>query len=158
MSQLHTVSVKDEIAKLNAALMQRSPAPINRIPRPPSIAKPAEPQLSEPEPETRSRSGSTCSRAKKTDIYTIAQETIVLRIIAEIDAGLLVSNTSCAPWTKGSKHHPCHPDTEEVRRHLSMVGPQTREQIARGLPDMGEKLIRSILHELKEQDIVKVSS
>jgi hypothetical protein len=180
MSELEAISVKDEIARLNANLARGSPSSLSRPPlappplAPSPLAPPPKLQESIPEPkakpyaesdiyesgaqEQRSRSNSTCSRAKKTDIYTIASEDEVLRIITEIDSGRLVSNTPCAPWTRGSKHHPCNAETFRVRRHLFLVGPQTRDQLLAALPGIGEKLIRSILHELKEQGIIHTTS
>ena len=180
MPELEAVSVKDEIARLNANLARGSPSSLSRPPvaPPPKLretirephAKPLPLPLLQPVPqeapdtcekeaqEQRSRSNSTCSRAKKTDVYTIANEDEVLRIITEIDSGRLVSNTPCAPWTRGSKHHPCNADTFRVRRHLFLIGPQTRDQLLAALPGIGGKLIRSILHELKEQGIIHTIS
>jgi len=99
--------------------------------------------------------GSRCERARKGDLYTMANDEEVSRIIAEINAGHLVSNTKCAPWGPGSKHNPNHPDTLRVRIQISS-GPKTRDQITSALPTVPRKLIGSILHELREQGIVSV--
>lgn len=99
--------------------------------------------------------GSHCERARKGDIYTMAKDEEVSRIVAEINAGHLVSNTKCAPWGPGSKHNPNHPDTLRVRIQISS-GPKTRDQITAALPTISRKLIGSILHELREQGIVSV--
>ena len=98
---------------------------------------------------------SRCERARKGDIYTMARDEEVSRIVAEINAGHLVSNTKCAPWGPGSKHNPNHPDTLRVRIQISS-GPKTRDQITAALPGVPRKLIGSILHELREQGIVSV--
>jgi hypothetical protein len=99
---------------------------------------------------------SSANRARKSDIYSTVSEDLALHIITEIDAGRFISNTPCAPWGRGQKHHPNHPETFKVRRHLSIAGPQTREQIQCALPSTPAKLLRAILHELKEQGIVNV--
>jgi hypothetical protein len=99
--------------------------------------------------------GSRCERARKGDLYTMANDEEVSRIVAEINAGHLVSNTKCAPWGPGSKHNPNHPDTLRVRCQIS-AGPKTRDQITSALPTISKKLIGSILHELREQGIVSV--
>lgn len=98
---------------------------------------------------------SRCERARKGDIYTMAKDEEVNRIVTEINAGHLVSNTKCAPWGPGSKHNPNHPDTLRVRIYISS-GPKTRDQITAALPGLPIKLIGSILHELREQGIVSV--
>lgn len=95
-------------------------------------------------------------RARRGDIYALVSEEEILTIIAEIDAGRFVSNTPCAPWTKGQKHHPSAPDTFKVRRHLAVSGPQTKESIHLAIPSISEKFLRSILHELREQGIAYV--
>ena len=99
--------------------------------------------------------GSRCERARKGDIYTMERDEEVSRIIAEINAGHLISNTKCAPWGPGSKHNPNHPDTLRVRCQISS-GPKTRDQITAALPGLPKKLIGSILHELREQGIVSI--
>jgi len=163
-------SVKDEIAKLNS---HRPPRPLPLVFNE-SIHEPERPQESQEsciglfekeceEDDKRSTSSqstvaSSCSRARRGDIYTLAAEEIILYVIKEIDEGRFVSNTKCVSWARGSKHHPCQSETFKVRRHLLFTGPQTRDQIHEALPGLGEKLLRSILHELKEQGIVTVSN
>lgn len=99
--------------------------------------------------------GSHSERARKGDIYIMANDEEVSRIIAEINAGHFVSNTKCAPWGPGQKHNPNHPDTHRVRIQITS-GPKTRGQITSALPNISKKLIGSILHELREQGIVSV--
>jgi hypothetical protein len=99
--------------------------------------------------------GSSCTRARKGEIYTLAPDDEIQRIISEINAGRLVSNTKCAPWGLGQKHHPCGPDTLRVRLQLHK-GVCTKEQLCAALPLINKKLINSILHELREQGIATV--
>jgi len=105
---------------------------------------------------TGASTGSSCTRARKGDIYTLAPDEEIQRIVAEIDAGRFVSNTKCAPWGPGQKHHPCGPDTLRVRLQLHK-GSSTKEQLCAALPLINKKLINSILHELREQGIVTVT-
>jgi hypothetical protein len=104
---------------------------------------------------SKSTTGSRCERAKKGDIYTMANPEEVDRIRKEINEGRLVSNTKCAPWGPGQKHNPDHPHTVQVRNHLSS-GPKTKEYLVVALPSITKKLIGSILHELREQGLVTV--
>lgn len=99
--------------------------------------------------------GSRCERARKGDIYTMSSDDEVRRIVTEINAGHLVSNTKCAPWGPGSKHNPNHPDTLRVRIQISS-GPKTRDQLAAAIPGLPSKLLRAILHELREQGIISM--
>uniref|UniRef100_A0A6C0K460 Uncharacterized protein n=1 Tax=viral metagenome TaxID=1070528 RepID=A0A6C0K460_9ZZZZ len=160
-------SVKDEISRLNTC---RPPRPLIYPKEPSSLSNHTgvseEPERVAYEDEhddgisvsSQGTVASTCSRAKKSDIYTLAPEETILAIIKEIDEGRFVSNTKCVSWIRGAKHHPCHPDTFKVRRHLLFTGPQARDQIHEAIPTIGEKLLRSILHELKEQGIVIVKN
>jgi hypothetical protein len=104
---------------------------------------------------SKSTTGSRCERAKKGDIYTMANSEEVDRIRKEINEGRLVSNTKCAPWGPGQKHNPDHPHTVQVRNHLSS-GSKTKEYLVLALPSITKKLIGSILHELREQGLVTV--
>jgi hypothetical protein len=164
-------SVKDEISKLNTRRPPRPVLPTKEHSPPPVVPLEEQQQHeeytgtqeSEDEHDRHSVSSqgtvaSTCSRARRGDIYTLAPEETILAIIKEIDEGRFVSNTKCVSWIRGAKHHPCHTETFKVRKHLLFTGPQTRDQIHDALPTIGEKLLRSILHELKEQGIVKVKN
>jgi hypothetical protein len=104
---------------------------------------------------SKSTTGSRCQRAKKGDIYTMAEPEEVNRIRKEINEGRLVSNTKCAPWGPGQKHNPDHPHTFQVRNQLSS-GSKTKEYLVLALPNLTKKLVGSILHELREQGIVTV--
>ena len=169
------VSVRDQITKLNDARSSIPPRPTSsKVSGRPPLARPVEPRVCHPEVDDDARSAATdksaasaasnrsaasaasTSRARKGDVYTVVSDEQILKILTEIDANRFVSNTACAPWTRGHKHHPNAPDTFKVRRHLSSSGPQTREQIQQALSPMQPKLLRAILHELKEQGIVHV--
>jgi hypothetical protein len=179
-----SISVKDEIARINA-LKKSAAADLHSVlsgssARPPVHQAPPRIQSiyedhrtpekpvrddscdhtysyfsahSDSEDSTTSQSS---GRAKKDDIYTVVSDDLSLHIITEIDAGRFISNTPCAPWGRGQKHHPNHSETFKVRRHLSSAGPQTRDQIQASLPATPARLLRAILHELREQGLVTV--
>jgi len=160
-------SVKDEISRLNTCRLPRPliyPKEHSSLSNHTGVSEEPERVVYEDEHDdgisvsSQGTAASTCSRAKKGDIYTLAPEEAILAIIKEIDEGRFVSNTKCVSWIRGAKHHPCHPDTFKVRRHLLFTGPQTRDKIHEAIPAIGEKLLRSILHELKEQGIVIVKN
>jgi hypothetical protein len=164
-------SVKDEVARINGKKPPLVPIdstgiiPYFRREIPEEQETPQEPRApSFPHRQRAESSGSNVSeassarRARKGDIYTLASEEQILAIVTEIDAGRFVSNTKCAPWTRGQKHHPNSPETFKVRRHLSLTGSQTKESISSALPDIDDKFLVSILHELREQGIVTVKN
>ena len=168
-------SVKDEVARINGKKPPLIPinstgiipdfrhnvtdaevtdAPVTDAP----VTELAEPRERSESNVSNVSEASSARRARKGDIYTLVSDDIILAIVTEIDAGRFVSNTKCAPWARGQKHHPNNPDTFKVRRHLYLTGPQTKESISSALPSINDKFLVSILHELREQGIVTVKS
>ena len=143
-------SVKDQIAKLNQAKQAAQP-----IVTQPIVTQPATDDHTNV--SSNVSVASTSSRAKKTDTYELVDESDIVRIVLQIDMGVIISNTRCASWARGQKHHPNSPDTFKVRRQL-MKGPQTRDEVHAAFPEMNLKLLRAILHELREQGIIFIKN
>ena len=162
-------SVRDEVAKING---RKPPLVPTRIPRVNSeliFKVPSSESIQDcinithynSDSDTCSNASvssviSNCTRARRGDVYTLVPNDTIVKIIADIDSGVLVSNTACAPWGRGQKHHPNHHRTFKVRRHLEQ-GAQTREQIEAALPSISPRHLTAILHELREQGIVKLT-
>jgi hypothetical protein len=110
------------------------------------------------EPENKVvRIASSFPIAKSTDRYSLAPLADIGRICKEIDAGLFVSNTKCAVWTKGGKHHHMDWDVKKVVMEVKYLQPATSLQIDRALVTMDRNRVTAILRELRKQGILIVS-
>ena len=95
--------------------------------------------------------------AKPTDLYSLVDYKEIGRICKEIDAGLFVSNTKCAVWTKGGNYHHMNWDVKSVVMEVKFLQPATSLQIDQALPTMDRYRITAILRELRKQGILIVS-
>jgi hypothetical protein len=95
--------------------------------------------------------------AKPTDRYSLAPLADIGRICKEMDEGLFVSNTKCAVWTKGGKHHHMDWDVKRVVMEVKYLQPATSVQIDRALVTMDRNRLTAVLRELRKQGILIVS-
>jgi hypothetical protein len=142
---MSSISVKDEIARINALLAGPAHA-LALTSRGPSST------ISESSSQS---SVSKCERARKSDIYSLVDPGEIQRIITDIAQGRLASNTPSVKWSVGQKHNPNSPDTIRIR-NLLFVGPKTKEELAFLAPTISKKTLTGILHELREQGIVNI--
>lgn len=95
--------------------------------------------------------------AKPSDLYSLAPLKHIHKICEEIDAGLFVSNTNSAVWTRGGNHHHQNWDVKKVVMIVNQLQPATSLQINYALPTMDRYRVTAILRELRKQGIVIVS-
>jgi hypothetical protein len=94
--------------------------------------------------------------AKASDLYRLAETKEINRIYKEIDDGLFISNTKCAVWTKGGKHHHMDWDVKRVVMTVNQLKSATSVQIDHALPSMSRSRVTGILRELRKQGILIV--
>lgn len=133
---------------------------------PVALAEPQPVALAEPQPVTEPvlvtekkviRIASNFPIAKPTDLYSVVDYKEIGRICKEIDDGLFISNTKCAVWTKGGKHHHMDWDVKRVVMEVKYLQPATSLQIDHALPTMDRRRVTAILRELRKQGILIVS-
>lgn len=128
-------------------------------PVPVAVAEPV--HVAEPQPvlitEKKVRIASNFPIAKPTDRYSLVDYKEIGRICKEIDDGLFISNTKCAVWTKGGKHHHMDWDVKRVVMEVKYLQPATSLQIDHALPTMDRRRVTAVLRELRKQGILIVS-
>ena len=140
----------------SASLTFGKPLVLPKYDRSEPVAEPLAEPLAEPVAKVV-RIASNFPIAKPTDLYSVVDYKEIGRICKEIDEGLFISNTKCAVWTKGGKHHHMDWDVKRVVMEVKYLQPATSLQIDQALPTMDRRRVTAVLRELRKQGILIVS-